>query len=189
MGAVLCGGRSRRFGSDKAVADAGGRPLALLVIDALREAGADPVVAVGGQAGPALGLPTIADRSPGAGPLAALATVLTWARHGLVVVAPCDLPLLTGGHIRALILGAGSGRAAVAEVDGVAQPSLACWPAAWGPAVQALVDAGHRSWRAGLGAGPWEAVPLPARALADADTPDTLARLLALPDGGGPQSA
>ena len=93
-GAVLVGGRSRRFGSDKALADAGGRPLGSRVIDALRAAGVDPVVAVGGTAGSTLGVPTVADRHPGEGPLAALATVLTWARSGLVVVAPCDLPLL-----------------------------------------------------------------------------------------------
>ena len=179
IGAVLCGGRSRRFGTDKALADAGGRPLGAWVVDALRQAGADPVVAVGGSAGTALGIPTIADRNPGAGPLAALATVLLWARTGLVVVAPCDLPLLRPDHLAALVAAAGPGRSGVAEVDGRAQPSLACWPATLGPAIAALVRAGERAWQSALAAGPWVAVPLPRQAVADADTPASLQRLLA----------
>jgi molybdopterin-guanine dinucleotide biosynthesis protein A len=185
VGAVLCGGRSSRFGQDKALADAGGVPLGLRVVEALRSGGADPVVAVGGAAGPALAIPTIADRAPGAGPLAALATALLWTGAGLVVVTPCDLPLLTGDHIAALIDRAGLAEragqpaAAIAVVDGKPQPSVGCWPASFGPAVQRAVNGGQRAWHAALHAGPWTGVPLPAEALADADTPAALASLLA----------
>lgn len=196
VGAVLCGGRSRRFGSDKALADAGGRPLGLRVVEALRQGGADPVLAVGGRAGDGLGVPTLADRAPGQGPLAALATVLLWARTGLVVVAPCDLPLLTGAHVRALVDAATAGdaagtggRASVAFVGGGPQAMLACWPARWGPAVATLLHGGARSWRAALEAGPWDPVALPAEAVADADTPEALRLLLepgAVPSRPGP---
>lgn len=186
VGAVLCGGRSSRFGTDKALADAGGRPLAAWAVAALRDAGADPVVAVGGSAGTALGLPTIADRRPGSGPLAALATVLLWARTGLVLVAPCDLPLLRREHLSPLVAAAGPGLSAVAEVDGRPQPSLACWPATLGPAMQRLVGAGRRAWHDALEAGPWVAVPVPAEAVTDADTPDALARLVATAPGTDP---
>lgn len=178
VGAVLCGGRSERFGTDKALADAGGRPLASRVVAALREAGADPVLAIGGTAGPELGIPTVADRDPGAGPLAGLATALRWARTGLVVVVPCDLPLLAAAHIRPLIEKASQHQAAVALGDGRPQPSLGCWPASLGPSIQALVDDGARAWRAALEAGPWVGVELPEEAMADADTPGQLASLL-----------
>ncbi|MGF1596709.1 MAG: molybdenum cofactor guanylyltransferase [Acidimicrobiales bacterium] len=178
VGAVLVGGRSRRFGRDKALADAAGQPLAAVVVDALRRVGADPVVAVGGTAGASLGLPTIADRHPGEGPLAALATVLLWARTGRVLVTPCDLPLVTAEHLRTLVEGAGPDRAAVAEIDGRPEPSLACWPARYGPALLAAVAGGARAWRTALDVGPWTAVPLPAVALADADTPGQLDELL-----------
>mgnify|MGYP003484293141 CR=1 FL=1 len=47
--------------TDKALADAGGRPLGLRVADALSQGGADPVVAVGGRAGSRLGLVTVPD--------------------------------------------------------------------------------------------------------------------------------
>jgi molybdopterin-guanine dinucleotide biosynthesis protein A len=179
-GGVLCGGRSSRFGRDKALVDAGGVPLGRRVVDALRSGGADPVVAVGGTAGNSLAVPTVPDRMPGAGPLAALATVLLWAGTGLVVVAPCDLPLLSGAHVAALIERAGPSTAAIAVIEGRPQPSLACWPASFGPILQRAVAGGQRAWRAALEAGDWTGVALPSAAAADADTPARLASLLAL---------
>lgn len=182
VGAVLMGGRSSRFGTDKALADAGGRPLGLRVADALRRGGADPVVAVGGRAGGRLGLVTVPDRTADQGPLAALASILLWARTGLVVVAPCDLPLLAGDHVAALVAAAGTeprrAGVAVAGADGRPQPSLACWPAAVGPLIQRLVDGGHRAWRDALTVVSWSPVKLPSEALADADTPVSLQAIL-----------
>ena len=40
-GAVLCGGRSRRMGRDKALIEIGGVPLAMRVASAVRDAGID----------------------------------------------------------------------------------------------------------------------------------------------------
>ena len=178
VGAVLCGGRSSRFGTDKALAEAGGVPLGLRVATALRDAGADPVVAIGGTAGDQLGLPTVPDHQPGAGPLAGLATALRWARNGLVLVVPCDLPLLRADHILPLVARARAepGHAIVAT-DGRPQPMLGCWPASFGPAVQRLVDEGERTWRAALTAGPVLEEPVAEEALSDADTPDALEQL------------
>lgn len=178
VGAVLCGGRSSRFGTDKALAEVDGRPMASHIIDALRAGGADPVVAVGGTAGNQLGVPTVADRFPDEGPLAALATALLWADRGLVVVTSCDVPLLSGRHVADLVAAASVDRAAVATIDGRAQPSLACWPASFGSAVLGLVNAEVRRWRGALDAVPWVEVPLPPEAVADADTPDDLTVLL-----------
>lgn len=188
VGAVLMGGRSSRFGTDKALADAGGRPLGLRVADALRQGGADPVVAVGGRAGSRLGLVTVPDRTADQGPLAGLASILLWARTGLVVVAPCDLPLLAGDHVAALVAAAATDprRAGVAVTgpDGRPQPSLACWPASAGALVQELVDAGRRAWRDALTVVDWAPVALPPAALADADTPAALEALLPNEDPG-----
>lgn len=194
VGAVLMGGRSSRFGADKALADAGGRPLGLRVADALSQGGADPVVAVGGQAGSRLGLVTVPDRTADQGPLAGLASILLWARTGLVVVSPCDLPLLTGAHVAALVAAASTDprRAGVAVTgpERRPQPSLACWPAAAGPAVQRLVDSGHRAWRDALTVVDWAPVALPDEAMADADTPASLEaivhKLRPHHDGPGP---
>jgi molybdopterin-guanine dinucleotide biosynthesis protein A len=177
-GAVLCGGRSQRFGRDKALVDAGGDRLGQRVVEALRCGGADPVVAVGGTAGAVLAVPTINDRWPGAGPLAALATVLLWARDGAVVVVACDLPLLTGEHVSDLIDAWEPGRAAVAVVDGRPEPSVACWPASAGPALRRAVVSGERAWSHALDVCDWSGVALGRQAVADADTPAELASLL-----------
>jgi len=189
IGAVLLGGASRRFGTDKALADADGQPMGGVVVAALRDGGCDPVVGVGGLAGATLAIPTVADRYPGEGPLAALATVLLWARSGLVVVAACDLPRLQASHVRSLVEvavpGLG-GRASIAKVDGEAQPSLACWPAAAGVRLADAVRNGERAWRSAIKIVDHVLVEMPPDSTADADTPAELARLMQFwPDVGG----
>ena len=178
VGAVLCGGRSSRFGTDKALAPIAGVPMGLRVATAMRDAGADPVVAVGGSAGPALGLVTVADRHPDEGPLGGLVTILRWAGTDLVLAAPCDLPLLDADSLRRLIeVASNTDGAAVATVDGRPQPMLACWPGAWWRQLQTRFNAGDRAWRTALEIGSWTGVALHPDALADADTPADLARL------------
>ncbi|MGI9612486.1 MAG: molybdenum cofactor guanylyltransferase [Acidimicrobiales bacterium] len=179
---MLCGGRSSRFGSDKALADVGGRPLAALIVDSLRAIGADPVAAIGGSAGDALGIPTVPDRFPDEGPLGGLTTALLWAKRGTVLVTPCDLPLLRSSDL-AMLIDAHERRetaeaAVVATLDGRPQPSLALWPAARATELLRLLNDGQRAWRAALDAGPWIGVELSPDALADADTPEALATLV-----------
>ena len=92
LGAVLAGGRSRRFGSDKAMARLGKAPLIDHVIAALRPQTASIVVC--GRDVP--GRTSLADRPrAGLGPLGGLAAALDYARrNGFAVVlsAPCDTP-------------------------------------------------------------------------------------------------
>lgn len=178
IGAVLCGGRSSRFGSDKALAPFRSSTVGARVVDALRTSGVDPVVAIGGQAGHQLGLPTVADRRPGDGPLAGLATALLWARTGWVVCVPCDLPLLRPDHVAALLApGPGSGQPLVAVVDGEPKISLTAWPAEEGARLMRLVEAGERRFRASIDDIEWRGVEIGAEAVTDADTPEELARL------------
>ena len=184
IGAVLCGGRSRRFGSDKALAPAGDQLMGSLVVDAIREAGVDPVVAVGGTAGSDLGLVTVPDRWPGEGPLAGLATILWWARTGDVLVVPCDIPLLSAEVVGALVSARdelrSNGRhdAVVAAVNGEPQHSLVIWPADRHRSIRRMLDSGERRFRAALTVIPSVMVEVPGAALVDVDTPDELAELL-----------
>ena len=76
LGAVLAGGRSLRFGSDKAAALLGGRTLMEHAIAAL-EPHAEAVAVVGRQTG---GAPAVADwPQPGMGPLGGIAGALIHA--------------------------------------------------------------------------------------------------------------
>ncbi|MDT0507065.1 NTP transferase domain-containing protein [Novosphingobium sp. MMS21-SN21R] len=69
LGAVLAGGLSTRFGSDKALAELGGETLLALSVKAL-EAHSDAVVIVGRNKGPACCIPDWP--SPNSGPLGGL---------------------------------------------------------------------------------------------------------------------
>jgi molybdenum cofactor guanylyltransferase len=95
-GYVLCGGASRRMGRDKALVPVDGVAMARRVADALAAAGAERVVAVGGDAAAldGLGLASRPDRWPGEGPLGGLVTALGDAGGGaapVAVVVSCDL--------------------------------------------------------------------------------------------------
>ena len=176
MGAILCGGQSKRFGSDKALAYAGSRRIGDRVVAALRDGGADPVTAIGGAAGHALGLPTVPDLRPGQGPLGGLATALLFAKVGHVLVTPCDVALLSADHVAALLdaIEPGVDQAVVATVEGVPQHTVGCWPATWGRRILGAVDGGSLAHRSALEMGDWIGVEVPAEAVIDVDTPAEL---------------
>jgi molybdopterin-guanine dinucleotide biosynthesis protein A len=121
LGAVLAGGASSRFGSDKAMASLHGKPLIEHVIFRLRPQVSDLLVV--GRDHP--GEVSIPDRpAPGLGPLGGLCAALAHAVAGgydEVLTSGCDLPELPLDLREAL----GAGPAFV-----VGQPLLALWPVA-----------------------------------------------------------
>jgi len=97
---VLAGGRSSRMGRDKALLPVGGQPLIAHVVAQLRPHFAQILVSAGEEGAYAfLGLPVVADREAGLGPMMAVASALEASAHQVNVVVPCDtgaihLPLL-----------------------------------------------------------------------------------------------
>lgn len=81
------------MGRDKALVEVEGVPMAVRVTRALAAAGAEEVVAVGGDANalPAAGLTCIADEWPGEGPLGGVITSIRHLPQDVVFVASCDL--------------------------------------------------------------------------------------------------
>lgn len=92
-GAVLAGGRSRRFGEDKALFVYRGKPLLAWVLESLGGAGERFVVANRPYEG--FGVPVYPDLLPGADSLSGLHSALFHARFPWVAVAATDLPFLT----------------------------------------------------------------------------------------------
>ncbi len=175
-GAVLTGGASRRMGTDKATLDVGGRSLAGRVADVLEEAGAAPVVAVGGDPVglTALGLHVVDEPLPGAGPLSGVAGALRSTHAPVVIVAACDLPALTVAAVSRLVLARAAVDADVAVplVDGVRQVQVACWARRALGAVEQALAAGRRSIQEVLDdLDVCVVTDLPAGVLADLDTP------------------
>jgi molybdenum cofactor guanylyltransferase len=156
-GVVLAGGRSVRFGGEKAAALLAGRPLVMWA--AQRLARSCVAVAINARPGTeaeslaqAAGLAVLHD-APGdaAGPLAGVRVGLMWAR-GLqarsLAVSPCDAPLLPEELFPRLIAAAGEGAAMAVTGDG-RQPLCAVWPVgALAEVAAALAGGAHPpTWR------------------------------------------
>ncbi len=94
LGVILAGGTSRRFGSEKALAELGGHSLiAHAIARAAPQVDALVLNAPSDSAGTNLAL--VPDRLPGQGPLGGLLAGLSWAKdHGFAYVATfsCDTP-------------------------------------------------------------------------------------------------
>lgn len=184
VGAVLCGGASRRMGRDKSLVEVDGVAMARRVADALVAGGCTAVLAVGGDADAlaALGLTPVPDRWPGEGPLGGLATALAAASDAeadLLVLAPCDLVhpdrMATDELGRALVADPALVAVPVAVGDRV-QWLPSAWRATPGvaAAVADLVAGGARRLDAVAAVVPHRALAVAPDQVADADTPADL---------------
>ncbi|MDD3799793.1 MAG: molybdenum cofactor guanylyltransferase [Novosphingobium sp.] len=140
LGVVLSGGKSTRFGSDKALAEIGGHSLLTRAVDQL-SGWCEQVVIVGREEGPA---PCIADwPRPGMGPLAGIAAGLHHARDaGFDAVLSCGVDSwgLPAGLPELL----SPAPAFLAE-----QPVIGLWPASAAQAVEDILTGdGRHSMRA-----------------------------------------
>ena len=152
VGLVLAGGRSVRFGGEKAVAKLDGRTLLEWAAQRLRSVATD--VAANVRAGTeaeavakSLALPTLYDEAGDAlGPLAGVKAGLIWAEEQgarLLAVSPCDAPLLPDDLYVRLLEQADDG-AAMAETRDGRQPLCALWPVTALPAIrEALAGGAH----------------------------------------------
>ena len=154
---VVAGGRSTRFGGEKAVALLGDQPLLIWAVRRLQRACRDVAV----NARPATrtealaqgaGLRVLHD-APGDpdGPLAGVKAGLAWALASgarALAVSPCDAPLLPDDLFARLIEAAGEG-AAMAVTAEERQPLCAVWPVSALPFLtQALAGGAHPpTWR------------------------------------------
>ena len=136
VGLVLAGGRSVRFGGEKAVALLDGRPLLQWAAQRLRSVCAS--VAINVRAGSeaesvaqAQSFTTLYDEAGDAlGPLAGVKVGLIWAEAQgarLLAVSPCDAPLLPDDLYVRLVEHADGGPAMAETRDG-RQPLCAVWP-------------------------------------------------------------
>lgn len=140
-GAVLCGGRSLRFGSDKALQVVGGRTLLARALDSLAPAGERLLV---GRAYVGMDARHVPDLRPGMGPLAGLEAALHAAGSAWVALAACDLPCLSPAYWRLLCARAGDDRpVCVRQPNGDFEPLAALYPRSALRAVAARLDAGE----------------------------------------------
>jgi molybdenum cofactor guanylyltransferase len=178
-GAVLTGGHSSRMGRDKATLTIDGVPMAARVADALHSAGAEPVLAVGGDraALEAFGLAWVADRYPGEGPLGGIMSAFGAVGHeGVVAVVATDLPALGASVVQALVAALRAHDVAVAGGEHP-EPLCAVWRISTCEAVlTGAFEQGERAVHRAWTALDRIVVPVPAQYLRNVNHPDDLGR-------------
>lgn len=186
-GLLLAGGRSRRFGAEKALARFRNAPmmdavierfqgLAAVAVSARRGAGAERRALM-------LGLPVLHDAPlTSAGPLAGVCAGLNWAAGlglSFLATAPCDAPLLPSDMFSRLLEQIGTAPAAFARTNGGEHPLCAVWSVRLLVPLWITIESGeHPSVRALLADIGAEGVSFPdERSFMNANTPDTLSEL------------
>ncbi len=106
-GIILAGGRARRMGGeDKGLTLLGGKPLISHVIERLQPQVDNLLISANRNLEQyhSLGYPVVSDTDSTAfrGPLAGLAATLRWIETPLVMVTPCDTPLLPNNLVTRL---------------------------------------------------------------------------------------
>lgn len=158
-GVLLAGGRSLRFGSEKAVAQLRERALMDWVADKFAPFAAFAVSAPpessAARHATVLGAPVLVDDPdlPN-GPLNGVHAGLAWASacgFEFLATAPCDAPFIADTVYPALLAGIGEARASFAVVGNDEHPLCAVWRTDMQPALRAiLADAEHPPVRAVL---------------------------------------
>ena len=150
VGYVLAGGASSRFGSDKAQAELGGKPMLARMRELLASVCGDVhIVAANSPTGGDAGV--IADRWPGEGPLggiitALLATAATTPGRKWNLIVGCDMPFLTAGWLGYLVERAEASSADVItprSANGL-EPLCAIWRTGSVAKLQGVFDSGVR---------------------------------------------
>jgi molybdenum cofactor guanylyltransferase len=122
-GAVLAGGKSIRFGSDKARFVYQGKPMMQWVLDSLEDADERFIIANKPYDEFAPGV--YPDLLPYPTPLSGIHSALVHAQHDWVAVAACDMPFLTRGYWSLLQEHCTNTRAVVVRSEGRLEPLAA----------------------------------------------------------------
>lgn len=172
------------MGRTKALVEVGGTPMAARVAAVLRTVGCSEVVLYGGD--PAelavLGVPVLADRYPGSGPLAGVLGALeefaeqtSYAEASALIVA-CDLAYLTAQALAPMLAAADRHPDADVLVARTAsmEPACAIWRVAAAPRVRVAFDRGERALHRVIGDLDHREIAVDADALRNINTPDDI---------------
>jgi molybdenum cofactor guanylyltransferase len=134
-GYVLAGGKSSRFGSDKALAELGGKPVLARTLETIAASDVGCRIVVGDKKNYGrFGVRCIRDRWPGEGPLGGIVTALVrsladkYGYHWNLIIS-CDMPFLTAEWLQHLIQHSAESSAEVVVPKSAQgfEPLCACW--------------------------------------------------------------
>lgn len=174
---ILAGGRSSRFGSDKAQALVAGRTMLEHVVTAAAPL-TDPILVVGGAGPCPPPARRIADREPGGGPVQAVVAALAHLSGRDWLLLACDLPYLTPVALAPLIAPLPAGpHARLVVLAGRRQYLASFWTADCAAAFTAAQAAGERALRRvaeRVGVHTLDEAAVEPHCFADVDTPEAL---------------
>lgn len=140
--AILAGGKSSRFGSQKALSPFRGKPLIQWVIDALLPH-SDELIIIGSDPRlKAFGYPLFEDRYPNRGPLAGIREALCHSRNDHCLIMACDMPFLDG-RLMKLLKSYPFFDAVVPVHDGYMEPLAAIYTKQVIPIIESQISAGR----------------------------------------------
>ena len=172
-GAVLAGGRSSRFGSDKARHVYQGKALASWVLDSLESAHERFIVA--NTSYPEFGVNVYPDLAKVQSPLTGIHSALTHAKREWVAVAACDLPFLIPAYWAKLLAYREDAQAVVVARPGGLEPLAALYHKDLAPLIAQRLQQDERAVHSFLTSLevhfiPWEKLNLPPRTLTNVNT-------------------
>ncbi len=146
-GAVLAGGASRRFGSDKAMFRVEGSTMLERAVSLLSSVSCDPIFVVGGGAEQrqVTGTKYVPDKYPGEGPLGALLSALGSAATSWTMVIACDLPYLNVDVLEALLGHQTSADVVLARTSRGPEPLVGLYSQTVQPQFEAAFASGTRA--------------------------------------------
>jgi molybdopterin-guanine dinucleotide biosynthesis protein A len=157
-GYVMAGGASSRFGTDKALAELSGVPMLARMTALIGKSGIREVCVVGeAEKYNGFGVPCIADRWPGEGPLGGIITALRNSladaqNVSLNLIVSCDMPFLTAEWLAYLVERALASDAQVvlAHSENGPEPLCACWQTSAVETLEAAFEQGVRKVTEGI---------------------------------------
>ena len=141
---ILCGGDASRFGADKTRVKIGEQPLYKVIWDKLEDKSDDIFLQT--APGDEYDLPTSEDLIPKGGPLGAIYSALTHAKHDWLFVSACDLPYLDPRIVDELCLRAEEGSEVVIPrwENGYLEPLTAIYNVSVLPQLKEILENGTR---------------------------------------------
>lgn len=186
-GLLIAGGRSTRFGAEKALALFDGAPMMDRAMGLFSDLSGFAVSARSGSGAEArarqFGIDVVYDdpKLP-SGPLTGVLSGLVWAKQRgfeFLATAPCDAPCLPANMIAELAENIGAARAAFAATPASPHPLCALWRVGLRDTLSGALRTGEhpsvRAFLAGIGAQRVHFAEAPA--FANANTPEALAAL------------
>jgi molybdopterin-guanine dinucleotide biosynthesis protein A len=143
-GVILAGGKSRRFGSNKAFADINGQPLIERVISTLTPIFDELIIITNNPDEYAfLGLPMHEDLIKGLGPIGGIYTGLEKIKNSRGFFVACDMPFLNEKLIQYMAGLSREFEAVVPKIDWKMEPLHAVYSKGCIPTIKELIDAGE----------------------------------------------